>query len=270
MLLELLGLGLGAILMFMTVIWIISLIVKDSSIVDMFWGAGFVVMVLLYFFTADDGWDTRKLILVIVVTLWGLRLSGYIGWRNWGEPEDYRYQKWRQQHGDSWWWASFFRVFVLQGVILWIVAFPLLAAQSYGGHDSLTIFDIVGVIFWAIGLYFEGVGDYQLAHFKANPDNKGKVMNTGLWRYTRHPNYFGDAMVWWGFYLIAVGGGGWWTIFSPIIMTFFLMFVSGAALLERNLTETKPKYRDYIETTNAFFPWFPKKKTSSDTETASL
>lgn len=257
--LMLFALGLLVIIGFMSLLWMASVFLKDSSIVDIFWGMGFVVLVWFYYLNTADGWGTRKLLLALMVTLWGLRLSGYIGWRNIGKQEDYRYQQWRKQFGDQWWWISYFRVYVLQGVILWIVASPLLAAQYAKGHSGLSVFDIFGILFWGIGLFFESVGDFQLAHFKADPTNKGKVLNTGLWRYTRHPNYFGDAMVWWGFYLIAVAGGGWWSVYSPIIMTFFLMFVSGVALLEKNLKESKPQYQNYIERTNAFFPWFPRK-----------
>ncbi len=267
--LELFGLGLAVILGLMTIIWLISLVIKDSSIVDIFWGSGFVVLAWFYNF-ASDGYGTRQLLLAIIVTLWGLRLSGYIGWRNIGKGEDFRYQKWRAEAGRSWWWKSYFRVYVLQGVILWIVASPLLAANFYD-TNHLNLMDFVGVLLWAIGLFFETVGDYQLAHFKANPANKGKVMDQGLWRYTRHPNYFGDAVVWWGFWAIALAAGGFWTIYSPIIMTFFLMKVSGVALLEKTLIESKPQYADYIQRTNAFFPGSPKKvQVSSDSSTRSI
>ena len=255
--LELFGLGLAVTFSLMTLIWLISLLIHDSSIVDIFWGSGFAVLAWVYYFNAD-GYQPRQLLMAIMVTLWGLRLSGYIGWRNIGKGEDFRYQKWRQEAGPAWWWKSYFRVYLLQGIILWIVASPLLAANYYA-TDSLNLLDFVGVILGAIGLFFEAVGDYQLARFKANPTNKGKVMNTGLWRYTRHPNYFGDAVVWWGFWGVALAAGGFWTVYSPFIMTFLLMKVSGAALLEKTLTVSKPKYADYIERTNAFFPGIPKK-----------
>ena len=255
--LELFGLGFAVILAVMTILWVISLLIKDSSIVDIFWGSGFVVLAWFAYFAAD-GYQPRQLLLASIVTLWGLRLTGYIGWRNIGKGEDFRYQKWREEAGQSWWWKSYFRVYVLQGVVMWIVASPLLAANFYD-NNHLNLLDFVGVFLWGTGLFFEAVGDFQLARFKANPANKGKVMDKGLWRYTRHPNYFGDAVVWWGFGLIALAAGGFWTIYSPIIMTFLLMKVSGAALLEKTLAVSKPKYADYIERTNAFFPGFPKK-----------
>lgn len=255
--LELAGFGLLVVMALMTVLWLVSLAIKDSSIVDIFWGTGFVILVWLYFFITD-GDEMRRLLQAAIVTIWGLRLSGYIGWRNIGEGEDKRYQKWRNEAGDSWWWQSYFRVFVLQGIIMWLVAMPLLAAQYYGGPDELIFLDILALILWVIGFAFEAGGDLQLARFKATPENEGKVMDRGFWHYTRHPNYFGDAVQWWAFYLLALAAGGWWTIFSPIIMQFLLMRVSGVALLEKALKDKKPEYRDYIERTPAFYPWFPK------------
>jgi len=166
---------------------------------------------------------------------------------------------WREEAGSSWWWKSFFKVFLLQGLIMWLVSAPLLAAMISPTPARLTVLDILGVIIWGIGFYFEAVGDWQLAQFKSDPANEGKVLRSGVWRYTRHPNYFGDAAQWWGFYIIAANTWlGAATIFSPILMTLLLVRVSGVALLEKNLKETKPKYRDYVKTTNAFFPWFPK------------
>jgi steroid 5-alpha reductase family enzyme len=195
-----------------------------------------------------------------VVTIWGLRLSLYILWRNWGKGEDFRYQKWREEAGGKWWWQSFFKVFLLQGLLLWVISAPLLAAQISATPARLTILDFVAIAVWAIGFFFEAVGDWQMARFKANPANKGQVLRTGVWRYTRHPNYFGDATQWWAYYLVAAAGGGFWTIFSPIIMTTLLLRVSGVALLEKSLKETKPKYKEYVETTSAFIPWFPRKR----------
>ncbi|MCI0709519.1 MAG: DUF1295 domain-containing protein [Chloroflexi bacterium] len=255
--LELAGFGLLIVMALMTLLWLVSLAIKNSSIVDIFWGTGFVVLGWLYFFNTG-GDELRRLLQAALVTIWGLRLSGYIGWRNIGKGEDYRYQKWRKEAGEWWWWKSYFRVFVLQGVIMWIVAMPLLAAQYYGGPGELIFLDVIALMLWGIGFAFESGGDLQLARFKANPENKGKVMAEGFWRYTRHPNYFGDAVQWWAFYLLALTAGGWWSIFSPMIMQFLLMRVSGVALLEKDLKDKKPEYREYIEKTPAFYPWFPK------------
>jgi steroid 5-alpha reductase family enzyme len=246
-------------LVLMTVLWLVSLVIKNSSIVDIFWGTGFVILAWVYFVLTPGGFIARKLLLTILTTLWGLRLSLYILRRNWRKPEDFRYQKWRWESGSRWWWKSFFQVFVLQGLLMWIISTPLLKAQSGLMPAHLTILDLLGAGLWTIGFVFETAGDLSLASFKANPANKGKVMEGGVWRYTRHPNYFGDAAQWWGYFLIASAAGGWWTIFSPILMTILLMRVSGVALLEKTL-ETRPGYKEYIERTSPFIPWFPRRK----------
>jgi steroid 5-alpha reductase family enzyme len=246
----------------MTALWLLSLLLKDSSIVDIFWGTGFVITAWIYFYLTPDGFAARKWLIVILTTIWGLRLTIYILLRNWGHGEDYRYQKWRQEAGNNWWWRSFFKVFLLQGTLMWIISVPLLAAQSSPIPTRLIWLDYLGALLWGIGFIFEAGGDWQLALFRANPDNQGKLLNTGLWRYTRHPNYFGDAAQWWSFYLIAAAAGGFWTIFSPIIMTLLLRRVSGVTMLEKSLKDSKPGYKEYIETTNAFIPWFPRKSLS--------
>ena len=243
---------------YMTAIWVASLFLRNSSIVDIFWGAGFVLIHWVYFAFTPGGFLGRKLILGALVTIWGLRLSLHILRRNWGKPEDFRYQKWRQEAGGKWWWQSFFKVFVLQGILLWIISAPLLAAQYSSNPARLTILDFTALVVWGIGFFFETVGDWQLARFRADPANKGKVMRTGVWRYTRHPNYFGDAAQWWGYYLVALAAGGWWTIFSPVLMTLLLRRVSGVALLEKSMI-SRPGYKEYVESTSAFVPWFPRK-----------
>lgn len=256
--LESYGIGLAVTLGLMTLLWLVSLRLKNSSIVDVFWGMGFVIANWVYFALAPEGFLLRKLLISVLVTIWGLRLSIHILLRNWGKPEDFRYQKWRKEAGSKWWWQSFLRVFLLQGVLLWIISAPLLAAQRGALPAHLIIFDGLGAALWLFGFYFEAMGDLQLARFKANPANKGKILDSGVWRYTRHPNYFGDAAQWWGYYLIAAFAGGWWTLFSPILMTLFLLRVSGVALLEKTL-ETRPGYKEYIQKTSAFIPWFPHK-----------
>ena len=257
--LDVYGIGLVVTLGLMTILWLVSLQLKNSSIVDIFWGTGFVVANWVYFALTPEGFLLRKLLIGALVTIWGLRLSIHILLRNWGKPEDFRYQKWRKEAGSKWGWQSFLRVFLLQGLLLWIISAPLLAAQRGAQLAHLTVFDGLGVLLWLVGFLFESVGDSQLARFKADKANKGKVLDSGVWRYSRHPNYFGDSAQWWGYYLIAVSAGGWWTVFSPIIMTLFLLRVSGVALLERTL-ETRPGYKEYIERTSAFIPWFPNKK----------
>lgn len=242
----------------MLLLWGISLSIKNSSIVDIFWGTGFVITGWVYFLLAPEGLLIRKLLISLLTTIWGLRLSLHILKRNWGKEEDFRYQAWRKEAGAAWWWRSYFKVFFLQGILMWIISIPLLAAQFLRGSPYLTALDILGVLVWGVGFFFEAVGDLQLARFKADPTNKGRVMERGVWRYTRHPNYFGDAAQWWGYYLVAISAGGWWTIFSPILMTLFLLRVSGVTLLEKTLA-TRPGYEAYIRNTSAFIPWFPRK-----------
>lgn len=255
---EIIALSLAAVVAYVTAIWLVSLALRNASIVDVFWGLGFALLAALYFVTADGFWG-RKALVVALVAVWGLRLSLYILWRNWGKGEDYRYRAWREKAGDKFWWVSFFQVFLLQGALLWLVSAPLLAAQFYGSPDELTVVDLLGGLVWGVGFFFEAVGDSQLAAFKADPANKGKVMQSGLWRYTRHPNYFGDATAWWGYFVIAAGTvNGLWSFFSPVLMTLLLLRVSGVALLERAQVQTKPQYRAYIESTSAFLPWFPR------------
>ncbi len=240
----------------MTALWLLSLALKNASIVDIFWGLGFVCVAWLAF-SLGSGYLPRKQLAITLVTLWGLRLAIYIGIRNWGKGEDFRYATWRTQHGARWWWRSFLQVFVLQGFLMWMLSTPLIAAQSAGFPAILTPLDVLGASLFIVGLLFESGGDLQLMLFKANPANKGKLLTTGLWKYTRHPNYFGDAMVWWGFYIIALAAGYGWTIYAPTLMTWLLMRVSGVALLERTM-KAKPGYEEYMQRTSAFFPWFPK------------
>ena len=248
------------ILVLMTLLWLASLAARNSSIVDIFWGTGFVVTTWTAFALTPAGFPTRKLLISLLVTVWGLRLSLHVFTRNRGKPEDFRYQGWRGEAGKAWWWRSFFKVFLLQGVLMWIIGAPLLAAQISATPNRLTLIDFVAIPVWLVGFFFEALGDWQLAQFKANPANKGKLMTRGVWQYTRHPNYFGDAAQWWGFYLVALAAGGWWTIFAPIIMTGLLMRVSGVTLLERTLKVTKPGYKEYVQTTSEFIPWCPRRR----------
>jgi len=194
------------------------------------------------------------------VALWAVRLAGYITWRNHGQGEDYRYKAMRRAIGPKFWWFSLFSVFGLQAALCFTISQPLLAAQT-GGPDHFTAQDIAGGLVWLTGFLFEAIGDLQLSRFKSNPENKGKLLTTGLWRFTRHPNYFGNAAMFWGFWLIAASTtGGWKTIYSPALMTFLLLKVSGVALLETGLKKRKPGYESYIASTSSFFPWFPAKK----------
>jgi len=247
------------IILLMTTLWIISVVIKNVSIVDLFWGFGFVVAAAFYFIKTD-GFEPRKILILSLASIWGLRLSIYLAWRNIGKGEDFRYKEFRRKYGeDRYWWISFFQTFLLQGVLMWLISAPLLGAQFYSNNASLGFFDFAGLLFWFIGFSFEAGGDYQLAVFKANPSNKGKVLNSGFWRYTRHPNYFGDSAVWWGFGLICISGGSYVPVLGSILMTALIIKISGVALLEKSLKEQKPQYKEYIEKTSSFIPWFPKK-----------
>jgi steroid 5-alpha reductase family enzyme len=242
------------------VLWLVSLARRDASIADRFWGLGFVLLAAWYS-SHGGGWPIRSWLLLGLTAVWGIRLSVHIHRRNRGRPEDPRYARWRENGGASYWWTSLWRVFVLQALILWIVSAPLLAGQSSGTPDHLTAADFAGSAIWLIGFAFEAVGDAQLAVFRGDPTNAGKVLSTGLWRFTRHPNYFGDALIWWGFFVIAtsVPGGG-WTVFSPVLMTILLVRVSGVSLLENSLRATKSGHADYVARTSAFIPWPPRRR----------
>jgi len=250
--------GLGVILTALTLVWVLSVKLRDASIVDVCWGLGFVLLAWLYGLRSPT-MTARSWLVAALVTLWGIRLSLHIFRRNHGTGEDPRYRAMRDANGRAFWWRSLYTVFWLQGLILWFVALPLLVAVSATQPTTLTAVDGLGVVLFAVGFAFEVVGDHQLERFKADPANRGQVMDRGLWRYTRHPNYFGDATLWWGLYAIAAATpGGWLTVLSPALMTFLLIRVSGVTLLERGLQASKPGYRAYISRTPAFFPWFPR------------
>ena len=243
----------------MTALWLVSIYLKNVSIVDIFWGIGFILVTFIYALHGDV-MHTRVKMLLLLTVLWGLRLSGYLLYRNYGKEEDYRYREFRRQYGpERYWWFSFFQVFLLQGALILIVSLPQLGVVLHTNSDDLNFIDYFGLVTWCIGFLFETVGDYQLAAFKRNPANKGKLLATGLWRYTRHPNYFGDAAVWWGFGLFAIASGAYWYSIGSVVMTYLIVRVSGVAMLERSLAEKKPEYSEYIKRTSSFFPWLPKR-----------
>ena len=263
---EVAGQALLLVVVAMTALWMISLRLQDVSIVDVFWGAGFAVLAIFYAVTTD-GLFARQVLLASLVAIWGTRLAVHIFRRSFGKPEDPRYAAWRATNGESFWWKSYFKVFLLQGLLMWLIAMPLLVAQASPIPSRLTFLDLLGAAVWTIGFLFESIGDLQLRRFKADPANQGQVLQSGLWRYTRHPNYFGDAVVWWGYFLIALAvPGGVWTLFSPLLMTFLLMRVSGVTLLEKGLQESKPGYAEYVARTSAFFPRRPRSRISRQPE----
>jgi steroid 5-alpha reductase family enzyme len=247
--------GLIVALLATTLTWVVSLFKHDVSIVDSVWSLVLLALCATYFLRYEFS-TTRGTIVLALAAIWALRLSAYITWRNRGEPEDARYQAIREKYSPNFAVKSLAIVFLLQGVLAWIISLPLLAAIT--GSRPLYLLDAAAIALVLFGTLFESIADIQLARFKAAPGSRGQVLDTGLWRYTRHPNYFGECCVWWGFYLFAVAAGGWWSIVSPILMTFLLLRVSGVALLEKDIRERRPDYAGYIKRTNAFLPGLPR------------
>ena len=238
------------------ILWLISIPIRDVSIADIWWGPGFAVIAWTAWLNTTPI-SSRYGLVVAVMTLWGLRLASFMARRNLGHGEDKRYQAMR---GDSvhYWWVALFQVFILQGALQLIIALPLYAAAL--GQKAMGVLDYVGIIIALAGVAIEAVADHQLKRFKSSPDSAGQVMNQGLWGYSRHPNYFGNAVLWTGMGLVGIGSGGpWWTLVGPAIMIFLLLKVSGVAMLESTITERRPAYRQYMDEVPAFIPW-PKKR----------
>ena len=248
-----------AILALMLTTWAISIAVTNASIVDIVWGLGFVLVAWVVRIGTDQGDNARQWLLVGMTTVWGLRLATHLFIRNHGKGEDYRYRAMRKHYGPRFGLISLATVFGLQGALMFIVSLPVQLGQA-DPTPKLGVIAIIGVVVWAVGLFFEAVGDLQLTRFKADPANQGKVMNRGLWRYTRHPNYFGDACVWWGIGIVAAEtGAGAWGLIGSAVMTYFLRRVSGVTLLEKSLVKRREGYVDYVTTTSAFIPRPPKR-----------
>lgn len=234
--------------------WLASLVRHDVSLVDRVWSILVTTPAVVYLLELSPG-GARGPAMLIVAVAWALRLSVYITVRNWGHGEDRRYQEIRARNQPNFAFKSLYLIFALQAVLAWIVSAPFLMGMR--ATSPLGPTDLIGLALAAFGVVFEAVGDLQMSRFKADPANRGQVMDRGLWRYTRHPNYFGETCIWWGFWLVALGAAGWsaaWTVVSPILMTVLLLKVSGVSLLEKDITERRPAYRRYIEQTNAFFP----------------
>ena len=253
-----------------TILWCVSLIVADASIVDIFWGLGFMVIGWFYVATVPETATARGVLVCLLVSLWALRLSLFIGFRNLGSGEDFRYRQWRDEAGANFWWISYFKVFLLQAILLWVVSSPLLLAQLGGQSSRWSVIDLVAVLLWSVGFLFETVADWQLARFKKNPANSGRVMRTGLWSLSRHPNYFGEALLWWGIGLLALPVGGWLSLLGPLMITFLLLKVSGVAMLDAALEERRPGYAEYIRSTPAFLPLGRKWKTRPRRQTSGI
>jgi steroid 5-alpha reductase family enzyme len=246
-----------AVFAYMTGVFLIALLLRDNSVVDIAWGLGFILVALKTFFL-QPGFEARHVLITGLVVVWGLRLATHVFVRNRGRGEDFRYAKWRRDWGR---WVvprSFFQIFMVQGVIMLIIATPIVLVNR-SGEKGFTALDGLGAFLWLTGFLFEAVGDQQLKRFKRRQDSKGKIMSSGLWRYTRHPNYFGEAALWWGIFLIALSvRRGCVAIISPLTISFLLLKVSGVTMLERKYAGNE-EFAVYARRTSVFFPWFPKK-----------
>ena len=237
-----------------SLLWLLSLALENASIVDVFWGPGFILLGWYYLVAVPDSPTPRGWLVCTLVTVWGLRLALHIGHRNQGTGEDFRYAAWRAEAGRRFWWISYFKVFLIQAITLWIVSSPLLLAQFDAEPVGLGPIELLGLCVWLFGLAFEAVADWQLARFKNDPSSLHGVMRSGLWSLSRHPNYFGESVLWWGIGLIALPAGGWLALVGPLMMSFLLIKVSGVAMLDAALVERKAGYAEYIEQTSSFLP----------------
>lgn len=237
--------------------FLVAQYIRNNSIVDMGWGSGFV-LVAFVILISQGAYVERNLLITLLVTIWGGRLTYYIVRRNWGKPEDFRYAKWRKEWGKWLVPRAFLQIFMLQGVLMLIIGYPIIVVNA-NPQPGLNFIDYLGLLIWITGFIFESVGDKQLAEFKKDPANKGHVIQSGLWKYTRHPNYFGEATMWWGIFLLTISVPlGWSAVISPLTITLMLLYVSGVPMLEKKYKDN-PEFQEYARRTNKFFPWFPKK-----------
>lgn len=240
--------------LYMTAWFVVSIVKKRNDVADVAWGLGFPIVAWLMFFMS--GFSFRSFLVNILITIWGWRLASHIYKRNKDKKEDYRYEKWRKEW-KYFYIRSFFQVFILQGFLLFIIALPALMINKLSptGIDRALV---LGIIIWLIGFYFESRGDKELAEFIKNPNNKGKILKTGLWKYTRHPNYFGEVSMWWGIFLMgAMLKDGLLTIIGPLTITILIVYISGIPLLEKKFEGNK-EFEEYKKKTSMFFPWWPK------------
>lgn len=241
----------------MTTLFLVALIRQDNSIADVAWGPGFVVVAWITL-VMDGSFTPRQLIVAAMILVWGVRLALRIHMRNRGKGEDVRYRRWRENWGRYFVIRSYLQVFMLQGFILLLNVFPALVINTYDTGE-FGLLDLLGASLWVLGFCFESVSDWQLGRFTADPRNRGKIMDLGLWRYSRHPNYFGEVLMWWGLYVMALSvPWGWIAIVGPVTITVIILFVSGVPMTEK-LMEGHPDFAGYKKRTNAFIPWFPKK-----------
>jgi steroid 5-alpha reductase family enzyme len=252
----------AALLVCVLLLWLLSIRLRDASIIDIFWGPAFgVVAVVGYLLSDGQGFEPRRALITALTVAWALRLGVYLYWRNHGKGEDPRYTAaFRNRFPNNLHWHTLTKVFLLQGFLVWLISMPVQLAQYLVVPPRLGMMAYAGVALWVVGFAFEAIADWQLARFKADPANRGRVLDNGLWRYSRHPNYFGNACLWWGLWLIACDHPlGFVTVFSPLLMTHFLLNVTGKKLLEKRMSRARPEYADYIARTPGFFPWFPRR-----------
>ena len=241
----------------LTMLWLISLKIKDASIIDIYWGFGFVIMswtgLIINLFFNETTITTSQWLINIMVTIWGLRLSIHLAIRNLGKGEDLRYVKMRERASSNWRFLSYIRVFMFQGFLQMLLMTPIVLVHYYPGQFGMSFLDYFGLLVWAIGFGIEAITDMQLTKFRSNATNSNKILKTGLWRYSRHPNYFGDALQWFAFFIISLNSGYIWGVVGPILMVFiFLKLTIG--ILERSQTRKRPGYEEYTKSTNVFFP----------------
>ncbi len=242
---------------YMTVWFLISLLRRRNDVADVAWGLGFVLLSWTSFFLSGSPGSRGRLVCVLV-SIWGLRLAWHIHARHRGKPEDFRYLAWRREWGRWFYARSYAQVYLLQGALLFLVALPVLVINRNPG-GALGFLEVVGVCVWLFGFLFESVGDEELARFARDPHNHGKILQSGLWRYTRHPNYFGEVVQWWGIWLVAIGvSGGWFSIAGPLTITLLILQVSGIPMLEKKMAEN-PDFAEYRRRTSVFVPWIPKR-----------
>ena len=233
------------------VAWAVCTMRRNVGLVDIFWPL-FIATAALAWLAQQQAPSQRGWLVLGLVALWALRLATHLGIRNWNAPEDHRYQAIRRRNEPGFVWKSLYLVFGLQALLALVVAAPVCDALT--GTGRLGPIDVIGAALALAGIVIEALADAQLTRFRACPDNRGKVLDSGLWRYSRHPNYFGEFCVWWGLFLLALAAGGWWTAASPLLMSVLLLRVSGVRLLESDIGTRRPEYATYIARTNAFIP----------------
>ena len=235
--------------------WLVSIIRSNVTHVDIMWSLFFLITAITTGVLTDE-LNLRAMVVIFLITIWALRLSIYLTWRNWGPHEDHRYANIRKNNQPLFWLKSIYIVFGLQTLLAWVISISVYAAIH--SSNSVNGMDYIAILLFLFGFIWETLADFQLSKFKSNPKNKGNVLNSGVWRFSRHPNYFGESCVWWAIYLFALATGAWWAIISPLLMTLLLLKVSGVSLLEQTIVERRPAYIEYIRSTNAFFPGKPK------------